>query len=205
MARVLLVTPEGHPFDKLHKWVGHRRVFRLGSATEALRWLKPGRCELLIVASELPGIHGLELVRMLRRQGGLAQATPVLVCSNLTSSLNIRRAIGHGASGFISLADCPELLSRVIDALLQGALIFPEYSSSLSESDARWQKALEFSTEHVAVLHGLCEGTSPASLAMLLQTTGARVNLCKRQMMRKLEVASFEDLIAICREIGLIP
>ncbi|MHB9797636.1 response regulator [Pseudomonas sp. MT3] len=205
MARIALVGSVRSKLGaSLKRLNGHQLVAQPTLARQALAELRADQFDLLVVMLELSDIHGLELLEMLRRNGQLPPSIPVLACSNLHSAMNIRRAMHFGASGLLFLNDCPALLEHIIDAVLQGGSIFPEHARLPVDEDARLHHALRFSTQQVAILHGLRHGRSSASLADFLNIPTASVSYCKRQMMRKLKAAALDDLIGISQEIGLI-
>ncbi|MBD9516514.1 MULTISPECIES: response regulator transcription factor [unclassified Pseudomonas] len=207
MARIVLIEPSRRDFLTLRRFLqehGHQCDVHFKYARQALSSLEASDCDLLVVTLELPDIHGMELVTMLRRDGRLKPSTPVLVCSSLGSPLNIQRAIRVGVSGFLLMDDRPTLIGRAVDAVLSGGKIFPEHERLPLVDDPRLESALGLPTHVVAVLHGLRLGRSVASLAEVLALSGASVGQHKRQLMRKLSAATLEELFSISEEIGLL-
>lgn len=207
MARIVIIEPSRRDFITIRRFLqasGHQCELHFKLARQALNQLKTGDCDLLVVTLELPDIHGMELVAMLRRGGQIEATTPVLVCSSLGTSLNIQRAIRTGVSGFLLMDDRPALIGRAIETVLAGGTIFPEHARLPTGEDPRLKSALVFPTHLVAVLHGLHQGNSVSSLAELLDLSGASVGQHKRQLMRKLSAGSLDELFSICEEIGLL-
>jgi two-component system invasion response regulator UvrY len=207
MARIVLIEPSRRDFLAIRRFLqasGHQCDLHFKLARQALSSLKTDDFDLLVVTLELPDIHGMELVSMLRRAGQLDVGTPVLVCSSLGSPLNIQRAIRTGVSGFLLKDDQPILLARAIDAVLAGGTIFPEQARQSLGDDPRLKSALVFPTHLVAVLHGLHRGASMAAVAERLALSGSSVSQHKRQLMRKLSASSLDDLFRIGEEIGLL-
>jgi two-component system invasion response regulator UvrY len=207
MARIVLIEPSRRDFIAVRRFLqssGHQCDLHFKFARQALSHLKVGDFDLLVVTLELPDIHGLELVAMLRRAGQLVTGTPVLVCSSLGSPLNIQRAIRGGVSGFLLVDDRPALIARAIDAVLAGGTIFPEQARLPLGDDPRCHSALVFPTHLVAVLHGLHRGITTSSLAEHLALSGASIGQHKRQLMRKLSADNLDELFRISEEIGLL-
>ena len=207
MARIVIIEPSRRDFMAIRRMLqacGHQCDLHFKLGRQALNQLKAGDCDLLVVTLELPDIHGMELVAMLRRNGQLEAATPVLVCSSLDTSLNIQRAIRGGVSGVLRMDDRPALIGRAIETVLAGGTIFPEHARLPLGDDPRLKAALAFSTHLVAVLHGLHRGDSVSALAELLESSGASVGQHKRQLMRKLSASSLDELFSSCKEIGLL-
>lgn len=206
MARIVFIEPSRRDFSAIRRFLldhGHQCDVHFKYARQALNSLDASNCDLLVVTLELPDIHGMELVTMLRRDGRLKPSTPVLVCSRLGSPMNIQRAIRIGVSGFLLTDDRPTLLGRAVDAVLAGGKVFPEHAR-LPLDDRRLESALSLPTHLVAVLHGLHHGRSVASLAEALALSGASIGQHKRQLMRKLSATSLEELFSISQEIGLL-
>lgn len=208
MARIVLIEPSRRDFVSIRRYLldhGHQCDVHFKFARQALSGLVASDCDLLLVTLELPDIHGMELVTMLRRDGRIKPTTPVLVCSSLGSPLNIQRAIRTGVSGFLLMDDRPALIGRAVDAVLAGGKIFPDHERLPLEVDPRLESALVLPTHLVAVLHGLRRGYSVASLAEALALPGAAsVGQHKRQLMRKLSATSLEELFSISEQIGLL-
>ena len=203
MARIAIVGPVRSRFRAaLGRLEGHQLVAQPTLAKQALDHLDADQFDLLVVMQELSDIHGLELITMLKESGQLGAATPVLLCSSLNTALNIQRAMRFGASGFLLASDGPVLITHVINSVLQGGAIFPEYEH-LQLEDVRLRHALNFSPQHVAVLYGLQRGHLSESMAAWLRISNETIRRHKRYMMHKLGVSSLQELIAITREIGL--
>ena len=71
------------------------------SGFEALRLLPRQSFDLLILDINMPNIHGLELISMLRRSDQYKD-TPVLVISSEASERDRQRAFELGANGFLA-------------------------------------------------------------------------------------------------------
>lgn len=207
MARIVLIEPSRSDFLTIRRFLldhGHQCDVHFKFARQALSSLDASDCDLLVVTLELPDIHGMELVTLLRRDGRLKPTTPVLVCSSLASPLNIQRAIRIGVSGFLLMEDRSTLIGRAVDAVLAGGKVFPEHKRLPINGNPRLESALVLPTHLVAVLHGLRGGRSVASLAQVLELSGASIGQHKRQLMRKLSAANLEELFTISEEIGLL-
>jgi two-component system, chemotaxis family, chemotaxis protein CheY len=71
------------------------------SGFEALRLLPRQSFDLLILDINMPNIHGLELISMLRRSDRY-RTTPVLVISSEASERDKQRALELGADAFLA-------------------------------------------------------------------------------------------------------
>jgi two-component system, chemotaxis family, chemotaxis protein CheY len=91
------------------------------SGFEALRLLPRHNFDLLILDINMPNIHGLELISMLRRSDRY-RSTPVLVISSEASERDKQRALELGADAFLAKPfDADALLAEVARLLQRGS------------------------------------------------------------------------------------
>lgn len=113
--RILLVED-----DRNHRWVMKRvldsafgeeiSVEEADSGEKAVdRASRPPSLDLILLDLHLPGIGGLEVLRLLRanpRTKGL----PIIVLTSSQENDDIRQAYECGANSFVSKSDTPELM-----------------------------------------------------------------------------------------------
>ena len=87
------------------------------SGFEALRVLPRESFDLLILDINMPNIHGLELISMLRRSERYS-TTPVLVISTEASERDKQRALELGANAFLAKPFDAETLLAEVQLLL---------------------------------------------------------------------------------------
>jgi DNA-binding NarL/FixJ family response regulator len=205
MARVAIIgSARCCCFASRQNLTSHELVARFSSAKAALRKLQADQFDVLVVQLELPDIHGLELIRMLRVSGQLGAFKPVLVRSSLNSALNIYRVSCSGVSGLLLMGDSAIPLVWTIDTILQGNIVFPSFSQEEVERSEQFHCARKFTARQVAVLYGLSNGLSVRKIAKLLSVSAASVFHFRAKVICKLQVESQERMIQVCREIGLI-
>ena len=85
---------------------------------EALRMLPRESFDLLILDINMPNIHGLELISMLRRSERYS-GTPVLVISTEASERDKQRALELGANAFLAKPFDAETLLLEVQQLLR--------------------------------------------------------------------------------------
>lgn len=91
------------------------------SGFEALRLLPRQSFDLLILDINMPNIHGLELISMLRRSDRY-RSTPVLVISSEASERDKQRALELGADAFLAKPfDADTLLAEVSRLFQRGS------------------------------------------------------------------------------------
>ena len=96
------------------------RTTAVGSAEEALEVLRRETVDLLLVDWSLPGMSGLDLCSITRRDPGLAQV-PVCFVSSLCCRSEVAAAFGAGASDYVAKPfRAPELKARILGLLSRG-------------------------------------------------------------------------------------
>src|SRR5205823_3845094 len=92
---------------------GPYRVLAAADAPTALRLLHEARCDLILLASEMPGVDGLALCRLLRAQGATKRLPIIMLASRDDSDIQ-EGAFAAGADDLVVKPAQPrELLSRV--------------------------------------------------------------------------------------------
>ena len=95
-------------------------VIEASSGFDALRVLPRQTVDLALVDINMPHIHGLELIAMLRGNERYQQL-PVLVISTESTERDRQRALELGATAYLTKPFTPEALLERVSALL-GAL-----------------------------------------------------------------------------------
>jgi two-component system phosphate regulon response regulator PhoB len=98
----------------------------VGTAEEALERVRRDGCDLLVLDWTLPGMTGLELCKLLRRDATLA-ALPILFLAAQASSQNVVDAFAAGADDFVTRPfRAPELGARIFGLLRRARLSIPD-------------------------------------------------------------------------------
>jgi two-component system, chemotaxis family, chemotaxis protein CheY len=92
------------------------------SGFDALRLLPRGAYSLIITDINMPDIHGLEFIRMMRHSPAYS-ALPVLVVSTQAESRDVSRALSLGANAFLKKPFTAEELLVQVRALLGGTRV----------------------------------------------------------------------------------
>jgi two-component system phosphate regulon response regulator PhoB len=125
-ARVLVVDDEPETCEivgAMLEAVG-LSVDAVHSAEEALDRLRAGDHDLLVLDWDLPGMNGVELCRVLRKDPALAML-PILFLSARAASQDVVEAFAAGADDYVSKPfRAPELGARIF-ALLRRARLVP--------------------------------------------------------------------------------
>jgi two-component system, chemotaxis family, chemotaxis protein CheY len=87
------------------------------SGFEGIKALPRGGYQLVITDINMPDIHGLEFIRMMRHSPAYGQL-PVLVVSTQAESRDVARALSLGANAFLKKPFTAEELLAQVRALL---------------------------------------------------------------------------------------
>ncbi len=114
-ATLLVVDGDEHDRAALTRTLteGPYRVLTAADAPTALKLLHEARCDLILLASEMPGVDGLALCRVLRAQAA-TKRLPIIVLAARDDADGQEDAFAAGADDLIVKPATPrELLSRV--------------------------------------------------------------------------------------------
>ena len=105
-ARLLLVEDEDVVRSAMAEWLGRAGYSAddVGSGEEALERLKQREYDLLLVNVKLPGMDGLEFLRLARQQNHRSGA---LVITGYGSADSVIESIDVGAEGFMMKPSAP--------------------------------------------------------------------------------------------------
>ncbi len=92
-------------------------VIEAASGFEALRLLPRERFDLALVDINMPDIHGLDVIRLIRANES-HKATPILVISSEASQRDREKGLALGADDWLQKPFVPEDLERAIDRVL---------------------------------------------------------------------------------------
>jgi len=129
--------------------------------------------ELILLDLMLPGLNGMSLLGVLRKRYPLI---PVVVLSALEDPETVRKALRHGASGFVGKSSSSETLLDALRKVLAGEVYVPERYATLEEKPVREPKIYLTPTQ-TRVLDLLTEGHSNREIAELLGVTVGTVKM----------------------------
>jgi DNA-binding NarL/FixJ family response regulator len=104
-----------------------------GSADEAIGLVsgENAQFDLVLVDLVMPGMNGLEGIRLLREHLG---DTPVVVVSSSEDLSDIRSALDRGARGYVLKSSAAEVLGHALPLILAGEVFVPAIALSGSGS-----------------------------------------------------------------------
>ena len=144
--------------------------------------------DLLLLDLNMPGAQGFSaLIQVRQALPGL----PVVVVSAREEPSTIRRALGHGAAGFIPKSARPDVLARALQLVLDGEIYSPlgGIQPQIDAEEADLAKRLaELTPQQFRVLGMVCAGLLNKQIAYDLDVSEATIKAHMTAIMRKLGV-----------------
>lgn len=193
------IVADDHPLFReamsqaVRNCVGDARVVEadslqtLQSAVEATP-----EADLLLLDLNMPGVNGFSALAWIR---STFETLPTVIVSATDDPAVIRRAIAHGASGFIPKSSAISRIESAINAVLEGEVWLPEGvtldNGVLGGEEADIASALADLTPHqFRVLLMLAEGLMNKQIAYDLGVSEATIKAHVTAILRKLRVTN---------------
>lgn len=146
--------------------------------------------DLLFLDLNMPGVSGFSALAWIRSNH---ESLPTVIVSASDDAGVIRRAIQHGASGFIPKSSPISVLEEGIQAVLDGEIWVPKgvdlRNNQLDSEEAQIAKAVSSLTPHqFRVLMMLGEGLLNKQIAYQLDVSEATIKAHVTAILRKLHV-----------------
>ncbi|HVU18139.1 MAG TPA: response regulator transcription factor [Candidatus Didemnitutus sp.] len=192
-------------FERTPEWTV---VGECKSAEEAIEMIPSARPSLVVMDLDLPGMDGVDATVAIK---GRWPETKVVMLSGQMRARNVldqvRRSVLAGADAFVSKADGMECFDPAIRAVLRGRGYFsPEAAFDVIRRMRAAESAEsrpQLSERERDVLQRLSEGASYKSIAAELELSVKSVETFRVRGMKKLGLASREELVRYARQPGL--
>ncbi|GAC1439741.1 MAG: response regulator transcription factor [Terriglobales bacterium] len=173
-------------------------VGQCGDGVTAIAMVNTLRPDVALVDVEMPGMDGLEAVRMIREEN---QTTRLIVLSANSDQNTVREALGSGADGYV-VKDGPHrhLLDAIKHTLEGGIYVSPSLGSMrLFERPRRDSRPgdpiYQLSGRERQVFSFYVNGRKSGEIAVLLSISNKTVDTYRANIMRKLGVTSLAGLV----------
>ncbi len=184
-------------------------VGEAGNGQEVLNLIGQLQPDVLIVDIAMPMLNGIQVAEQVRMQ---KLPTRVVMLSMYDDDILVRRALRHGAIGFLlKRSVSEELLLSVQAAYRNEPYLSPAVSKIvladfLSEHalDAKEDPLERLSPREQQVLQMLAEGHTNASIAQHLSLSVKTIEKHRSNLMLKLNVQDLAGLVRIAMKYGLI-
>ncbi len=162
--------------------------------------------DLVLLDLTMPGTSGLSGLVALR---ALNATVPVMVVSAHDDMETIRRALGLGASGFISKSASMEEIRQAVDIVLDGGIAAPPESELGMEGDPivfdLIQRLQTLTPQQARVLNMIAEGLLNKQIAYELDVSEATIKAHVSAVLQKLNVDSRTQAVILLSRIGSEP
>ena len=161
--------------------------------------------DLLFLDLNMPGVSGFSALAWIRSNH---ESLPTVIVSALDDPAVIRRAIQHGASGFIPKSVAIGTLEDGIRAVLEGEVWVPEgvnlNDNLLDSEEAKIAAALSSLTPHqFRVLMMLGEGLLNKQIAFQLGVSEATIKAHVTAILRKMQVNNRTQAVLAVQQLTL--
>jgi DNA-binding NarL/FixJ family response regulator len=164
------------------------------------------RADLLLLDLNMPGAHGFSALVHLRAQ---YPQLPVLMVSAREEPAVMRRALDHGAAGFVPKSADAETLARAVAQVLDGDRWIPEAAASApgvssNEHDVA-SRLRDLTPQQFRVLQMLGDGMLNKQIAYELGVSEATVKAHMTAVLRKLGASNRTQAVLIAGKLSVDP
>ncbi len=163
--------------------------------------------DLLLLDLNMPGVSGFSALAYIRNTSA---ALPTVIVSATDDPAIMRRAIHHGASGFIPKSSAIDTIEGAIEAVLRGEVWLPDgiapATGGLDSDEATIAAALSSLTPHqFRVLMMLAEGLMNKQIAYQLGVSEATIKAHVTAILRKLTVTNRTQAVLAMQRLTVEP
>ncbi len=200
-----IIIVEDHPLMQkgmemtLNAEIDMQVVGMASSGEEALSLVEKIRPKLAIVDISLPGMSGLELIKLLRARHDDLR---ILVVSRHEEDLFAERAVRAGAQGYIMKIDAGEQVVDAVRKIANGGIYLSDKISSkllmnlTSGHDAGEKSPYELlSDRELSVFRMIGKGRSTKEIASRMHISSKTVDTYKARIREKLNIADGAGLL----------
>jgi DNA-binding NarL/FixJ family response regulator len=163
------------------------------------------RPDVLLLDMGLPGLHGLDVLREVRRR---VPATKVLVVSAYNRDEFVSGALRTGASGYVLKgADADDLLGALAEITRGGYYVSPQLAGSLARTtgdDAAADPYESLSPRERQVFHLMADGLLNHQVGVHLYISTRTAETHRASIMRKLGLKSQTDVVLYALRRGIL-
>ena len=163
------------------------------------------QAELLLMDLHMPGARGFSALAHIR---GQHPGLPIVVVSAHEEAAVVRRALAHGASGYLAKAAAVEDIGAAVRAVLEGELWVPasvaDARAELKPDEAAVAARLaELTPQQFRVLGMIAEGLLNKQIAYELGVSEATIKAHMTAIMRKLGVSNRTQVALAASHLAL--
>lgn len=203
--RAMIVEDQGMVRAFFERWLadlpGFMVIGAARSGEEALTLVPTIMPDVVLVDFQLPGMDGLEFVKLARQVRPQLRA---LVVSSLSDALVLTRIQESGVEGYVEKDASPDLLAEALVAVASGQRY---YSRKFHETIAREGANAEsvgkiLSRREQQVLGFVLDQKANREIAELMGLSVRTVEFHRANVMTKLQAGNLTDLVAAAKSRG---
>lgn len=161
--------------------------------------------DLLLLDLHMPGARGFSTLAFIR---GQHPGLPIIVVSAHEESAVMRRAIAHGASGYIPKSVSVDIIVGAVQSVLDGDVWLPDsigsMETSLPPDEAQIAARIaELTPQQFRVLSMIAEGLLNKQIAYELSVSEATVKAHMTAIMRKLGVTNRTQVALLANHLAV--
>lgn len=175
------------------------------SGTEAIRLVREGSWDVMLLDISLPGANGLEVLRAVKEY---APKLPVLVLTMYPEDQYALRMLRAGAAGYLTKEGAPgQLVTAIRKVAGGGKYISPAVAEKLAwELERRKQPATheDLSNREFEILRLIASGKTVSQIAQDLHLSVKTVSTYRMRLLTKLNMKSNAELTHYAIKGGLV-
>jgi DNA-binding NarL/FixJ family response regulator len=210
-----ILLADDHPFVRaglralLEAQPDFRLVGEASDGLEAVRLVQRLKPDVLVLDLVMPGLHGQEVARQVRR---LSPHTRVIILSMYANEAYVMEALRNGAVGYVLKESDPmDLLKAVHEVTAGRRYLSPPLSERAIDAYIRKAEATmlapyeTLTTREREVLHLAAQGYTNSEIGRRLFISPRTVETHRGNVMHKLGLRSHTDLIRYALRRGILP
>jgi len=164
------------------------------------------QADLLLLDLNMPGVRGYGALVHLR---AVRPQLPVVVVSAREDPITMRRALDHGAAGFIPKSADTRTIHLALDAVLMGGTWAPAAAATVkgisSEEAQLARRVRELTPQQLRVLTMLGDGLLNKQIGEILKISEATVKNHMTEILRKLHARNRTQAVLLAARLALDP
>ncbi len=187
---------EGYAF-LIGKADGYKVVSTYPSYEEATKKIVHDDPDVLLLDVELPGISGIDAIPKLKK---LLPETHILILTVYEQELLIFRALGNGASGYLTKNTAPEKIIHAIYEVMEGGGPMSAHVAKMVINSFKRNEASPLTRRETEILEQIATGKSRKRIAQELFIDLETVKSHIKNIYQKLNVHSKADAIKTAKD-----
>jgi DNA-binding NarL/FixJ family response regulator len=166
------------------------------SGDEALKFIRSGGCDVMLLDIAMPGKNVLELIKLAKYQ---SPHLPILILSMYPEDQYAVRMLRAGADGYLTKESAPEQLVEVIRKVAGGGkYISPTMAEKLVAELSPYQEKPLHTTltdREFQVFRGICAGKTITDLAQQMTLSAKTISTYRARLMKKMNMSKNAEII----------